>query len=81
MAITVTSKSCHLNKAITSLDDVLLGYVVTEENNNMVVIDNNIGDRFIIPSCKVFSVDNRNTNNLIIDVGFHEAEKYRIAKQ
>jgi hypothetical protein len=51
-----------------------------EEENKMVVgiSDADDGNKFIIPSCKVISVDKRNTNSLIVDLEYSEAVKYRI---
>jgi hypothetical protein len=71
----------YLNKAVVSLDDIPIGHVIKEENNKMMIItDDNNGNKFIIPSCKVFSVDKRNTNTLTVDIEYHEAAKYKIVE-
>lgn len=77
----VTSTTAHtlyLNKVIISLDNIPIGYVIAEENNMMIVTDDDKGNKFIIPSCKVISVDKRNTSNLTMDIEYHEVDKYRI---
>jgi hypothetical protein len=79
--LTSISSSNYLNKSVISLDGLLLGHVTKEENNKMMIItDDNNGNKFIIPSCKIFSVDKRNTNTLIVDIEYHEAVKYRIVE-
>ena len=70
----------YQNKAVISLDNMPIGYVTKEENNNMIITDNTNGNKFLIPSCKVISVDKRNTNSLIVDIGYDEAVKYRIVE-
>jgi hypothetical protein len=79
---TTTSPPSYLNKAIISLDDILIGCVKEEEGENnkmmMMGINDDNGSKFIIPSCKVISVDKRNTNTLIVDLEYSEAVKYRI---
>jgi hypothetical protein len=52
--------------------------VTAEENNMMVVADSNNGNKFHIPSCKVIAVDNGNISNIIVDLEYHETDKYRI---
>ena len=49
--------SLYLNKAVISLDYIQIGNVVDEENNKLLIIDSNYGNKFSIPSCKVISVD------------------------
>lgn len=78
MAIIATTLSSHLNRAVISLDGILVGNVTEEESNNMFVTASNTGHKFIIPSCKVFSVDKTNANNVIIDLAYREVVKYRI---
>jgi hypothetical protein len=76
-----TAISSYLDKAVISLDDILIGYVKEEEENNKMMMginDDDDGNKFIIPSCKVISVDKRNTNSLIVDLEYSEAVKYRI---
>jgi hypothetical protein len=70
----------YQNKAVISLDNMPIGYVTREENNNMIITDDTYRNRFLIPSCKVISVDKRNTNSLIVDIGYDEAVKYRIVE-
>ncbi len=70
----------YQNKAVISLDNMPIGYVTREENSNMIITDDTNRNRFLIPSCKVISVDKRNTNSLIVDIGYDEAVKYRIVE-
>jgi hypothetical protein len=63
------------------LDNILIGFVTGEENNNMIITDDTNGNKFLIPSCKVISVDKRNTNSLIVDIEHNEAVKYRIVEE
>jgi hypothetical protein len=63
------------------LDNILIGFVTEEENNNMIITDDTNGNKFLIPSCKVISVDKRNTNSLIVDIEHNEAVKYRIVEE
>jgi hypothetical protein len=46
----------------------------------IITDDDKTGNKFIIPSCKVISVDERNTNSPIVDIEYHEAGKYRIVE-
>jgi len=46
----------------------------------IIITDDSKKDKFIIPSCKVISVDKRNANNLIVDIEYREAGKYRIVE-
>jgi hypothetical protein len=55
-----------------------LGYLTAEENNMMA--DNSNKNKFAIPSCKVITVVKGDISKLIMDVEYHEAEKYRIVK-
>jgi hypothetical protein len=68
-----------LNKVVISLDDIPPGYVTAEENNAMMVTDHSDGSKFAIPSCKVIAVVKGDISKLIVDIEYHEAEKYRIA--
>ena len=47
----------------------------------MIITDDTNGNKFLIPSCKVISVDKRNTNSLIVDIEHNEAVKYRIVEE
>jgi hypothetical protein len=82
-AATPTTSSSYLNKAVISLDSKPIGYVTGEDENNkmMIITDDKTGNKFIIPSCKVISVDKINTNSLIVDIEHREAAKYRIVEQ
>jgi hypothetical protein len=75
-----TSPSSYLNKAVISLDYIQMGNVVREENDKTMIINDNGGNKFSIPSCKVISVDNTETNNLIVDIDYQEAGRYRIVE-
>lgn len=68
------------NKVVISLDSIQIGNVVGEENYKMMIIDSSNGNRFTIPSCKVISVDNIDTNNIIIDIEYQEVKRYRIVE-
>jgi hypothetical protein len=72
--------SLYLNKAVISLDYIQIGNVVDEENNKLLIIDSNYGNKFSIPSCKVISVDKTNSNSLIVDIEYQEAGRYRIVE-
>ena len=72
--------SSYLNKAVISLDYIQIGNVVDEENNKLLIIDSNFGNKFSIPSCKVISVDKTNSNSLIVDIEYQEAGRYRIVE-
>jgi hypothetical protein len=82
MATAALSTICYLNKTVISLDDKSVGYIIGEQQNNKMIIitDDSKKDKFIIPSCKVISVDKRNANNLIVDIEYHEAGKDRIVE-
>jgi hypothetical protein len=67
-----------LNKIVITLDDIPLGYLITEENNTMIVTDYKARNNFAIPSCKVITVIKGDFNKLFVDLEHHEAEKYRI---
>jgi hypothetical protein len=75
-----TSSSLYVNKAVISLDYIQIGNVVREENDKTMIINGNGGNKFRIPSCKVISVDNTETNNLIVDLDYQEAGRYRIVE-
>ena len=72
--------SLYLNKAVISLDYIQIGDVVDEENNKLLMIDSNYGNKFSIPSCKVISVDKTDANSLIVDLEYQEAGRYRIVE-
>ena len=72
--------SSYLNKAYISLAYIQIGNVVDEENNKLLIIDSNFGNKFSIPSCKVISVDKTNSNSLIVDIEYQEAGRYRIVE-
>ena len=72
--------SSYLNNAVLSLDYIQIGNLVDEENDKLLIIDSNYGNKFSIPSCKVISVDKTNSNSLIVDIEYHEAGRYRIVE-
>ena len=74
----MTMPSSYLNKAIISLDYMQIGNVVDEENDKLLIIDSNYGNKFSIPSCKVISADKTEANSLIVDLEYQEAGRYRI---
>ena len=72
--------SLYLNKAVISLDYIQIGNVVDEENNKLLIIDSNYGNKFSIPSCKVISTDKTDADSLIADLEYQEAGRYRIVE-
>ena len=72
--------SLYLNKAVISLDYIQIGNVVDEENNKLLMIDSNYGNKFSIPSCKVISTDKTDADSLIADLEYQEAGRYRIVE-
>jgi len=80
IATTGTASSSHKNRAVISLDGILVGNVSEEENNNMIVAADNTRDKFIIPNCKIFLVDKGDTNNIVVDIVYHELVKYRVVE-
>src|SRR5215831_13433331 len=80
IATTATTSSFRINRAVISLDGILVGNVSEEENNNMIVTADNTRDKFIIPNCKVFLVDKGDTNNIVVDIVYHELVKYRVVE-
>ena len=72
--------SSYLNKAVISLDYIQIGNVVDEENDMLLIIDSNYGNKFSIPSCKVISVDKTDANSLIVDLEYQEVGRYRIVE-
>jgi hypothetical protein len=80
-AATIPSSS-YLYKAVLSLDSKPIGYVTGEEYDNMMIItDYKTGNVFIIPTCKVISIDELKANSLILDIEHREAIKYRIVEK
>ncbi|HJY15083.1 MAG TPA: hypothetical protein VJ225_03565 [Nitrososphaeraceae archaeon] len=80
-AATISSSSC-LYKAVLSLDSKPIGYVTGEEYDNMMIItDYKTGNVFIIPTCKVISIDKLKADSLILDIEHREAIKYRIVEE
>jgi hypothetical protein len=79
IATAALSTICYLNKTVISLDDKSIGYIIGEQQM-IIITDDSKKDKFIIPSCKVISVDKRNANNLIVDIEYHEAGKDRIVE-
>ena len=75
---TTTIRSSYLNKFVISLDCIQIGNVVGENNDKMIIMDSNDGNKFTIPSCKVISVGNTDSNNLIVDIEYQEVKRYRI---
>jgi hypothetical protein len=47
IATTATASSSHINRAVISLDGILVGNVSEEENNNMIVTHNRISHHCI----------------------------------
>jgi hypothetical protein len=47
----------------------------------MIITNNKTGNEFMIPTCKVISVDNSKSNNLILDIEQHESANYRIIEE
>lgn len=80
MTLTTTIGSSYLNKIVISLDCIQIGNVMEEENDKMIIMDSNNGNRFTIPICKAISVDKTNTNNIIVDIEYHEVKRYRIVE-
>ena len=80
MMTSMTMLSSYLNKAIISLDYMQIGNVVDEENDKLLIIDSNYGNKFSIPSCKVISTDKTDANSLIVDLEYQEAGRYRIVE-
>jgi hypothetical protein len=79
--VTTIPSSSYLYQAVLSLDNKPIGYVTGVENNSMMIItDNKTGSEFIIPICKVISVDNL-SNSLILDIEQHESANYRIVEE
>jgi hypothetical protein len=81
MTTTTAISISYQNKAVISLDNVPIGYVVREENSRMIINDDTNRNKFLIPICKVISVDKRNSNSLIVDIEHNEAIKYRIVEE
>jgi hypothetical protein len=75
--ISPTPHELYLNKVVISLDNLPIGRVTSEENNMIIITNDNSGKKFIIPSCKVISVDK---GSLTLDIELYEADKYRIAE-
>jgi hypothetical protein len=80
MTLTTTIASSYLNKVVISLDCIQIGNVMEEENDKMIIMDSNNGNRFTIPSCKVISVNKADTNNIIVDIEYQEVKRYRIVE-
>jgi hypothetical protein len=79
---TTIPSSSHLYQPVVSLDNKPIGYVTGVENNSMMVItDNKTGNEFIIPTCKIISVDSLKSNSLILDIEQHELANYRIIEE
>jgi hypothetical protein len=73
----ITPPIPYQNKAIISLDDLLIGYLTREDDNKMTVLNKN-GNKFIIPSCKVISIDQRNASCLLVDLEYQDLLRYRV---
>ena len=58
----------------------LLLQKVVEENDKMMITNGNDGNKFTIPNCKVISVDKTGTKNLIVDIVYQEAGRYKIVE-
>ena len=76
MTSTTTMPSSYLNKVIMSLDSIQIGNIVEEKNDMMMITDSNDGNKFTIPSCKVISVDNIDTNNIVVDIEYKDVKRY-----
>jgi hypothetical protein len=76
----ITLGSSYLNKVIMSLDSIPIGNIVEEKNDMMMITDSNDGNKFTIPSCKVISVDNTDTNNIVVDIEYKDVKRYRIVE-
>ena len=81
MTTTTAISMSYQNKAVISLDNMSIGYVVGEENNKMIINDDTNRNKFLIHICKVISVDKKNSNSLIVDIEYNEAIKYRIVEE
>jgi hypothetical protein len=79
---TTMPPSSYIYRAVLSLDNKPIGYVTGLENDSLMIItDNNTGNEFIIPTCKVISVDTLNSNSLILDIEQHESTNYSIIEE
>jgi hypothetical protein len=74
----LSTSTSHQNKTILTLDDLLIGYVAGEDNNEMTIFDIK-GNQFVIPSCKVISADKRNANSFVVDIEYHELLRYKVS--
>ena len=79
MTSRTTSSSC-LDKVVIFLDYIQIGNIVGEENDKMIITNGNDGNKFTIPDCKVISVDKIGTKNLIVDIVYQEAGRYKIVE-
>jgi hypothetical protein len=81
IATTIPSSS-YIYRAVLSLDNKPIGYVTgVEDDSLMIITDNKTGNEFIIPICKVISVDNLRSNSLILDIEQHELANYSIIEE
>ena len=81
LAATIPSSS-YIYRAVLSLENKPIGYVTGVENDSsMIITDNKTGNEFIIPTCKVISVDNLKSNSLILDIEQHESANYSINEE
>jgi hypothetical protein len=76
----ITLGSSYLNKVVMSLDSIQIGNIVEEKNDMMMITDSNDGNKFTIPSYKVISVDNTDTNNIVVDIEYKDVKRYRIVE-
>jgi hypothetical protein len=76
----MASRTSYLNKVVISLDYIQIGNVVGQENDKMSIANGNDGNKFTIPNCKVISVDKTDTKNLIVDIAYQEAGRYKIVE-
>jgi hypothetical protein len=80
--VTTMPSSSYIYRAVLSLDKKPIGYVTGLENDNLMIItDNNTGNGFNIPTCKVISIDTLNSNSLILDIEQHELSNYSIIEE
>jgi hypothetical protein len=76
-----TISMSYQKRLVISLDNMLIGHLIGEESSKMIINDDTNGNKFLIPSCKVISIDKRNTNSIIVDIEYNEVVKYRIVEE
>ncbi len=76
-------QQCHHHKhqlQAPTIKTSQIGNVVGEENDKMMITNGNDGNKFTIPNCKVISVDKTDTKNLIVDIAYQGARRYKIVE-